>query len=104
MVQPELERKGDCEAVTLRHDAGADTLPVYAREKVNHCDKSMSVSQVHLLVAVMKEDFALLQSNAICGAFAAVLYCPSTLKPGVHLVLLLFMKSRVSAVFIQVLR
>ena len=80
--------------MTLRHDVGADTSLAYAREKANRCDKSVLVSEVHLLVKFMKEDFALLQGNAVCGAtaFAAILYCPDTLKPRVHLMLLLFMR------------
>lgn len=73
---------------------GADTSPAYAREKANHCDKSMPVSEVHLLVKFVKEDFALQPGNAMCGttAFAAILYSCDTLKPRVHLVLLLYMR------------
>lgn len=80
--------------MTLRHDVGADASPAYAREKTSHHDKSVPVSEVHLLAKFMKEDFTLLQGDAMCRAteFAAILYCPDTLKPRVHLVLLLFMR------------
>lgn len=69
--------------MALRHDVGADTLPAYARENANHCDKSVPFSEVHHVVKFMKEDFALLQDNAACGAtaFAAILYSHDTPCP-----------------------